>query len=196
MSNHTDWQNLRFRVQRIFPLADLTVFKATAWRLEELDDLKELTVLGVVMIAASVSPSVVLQCPPRLSPSSKGLTAPIDLKRIENAVREILLARGEDPDRDGLIDTPKRVAKSYRELFRGLAENPSMHLSRTFRHEHNGIVILRDIEFFSICEHHPLSFVGKAHIAYLPTGGRAVELLSRCGSRARNCPEGHRGHRR
>jgi GTP cyclohydrolase I len=100
----------------------------------------------------------------------------IDLPRIERAVREILLAIGEDPDRDGLVDTPKRVAKSYRELFRGLREDASHHLRRTFKQEHGQVIIVRDIEFFSLCEHHLLPFMGKAHVAYLPTGGRVVGL--------------------
>ncbi len=128
------------------------------------------------MLAEAISPSRTFQTTQRLAHPTKESTDPIDLRRIENAVREILFAIGEDPDRDGLIDTPKRVAKSYRELFRGLSENPSAHLGRTFRHEHDGIVILRDIEFSSVCEHHLLPFVGKAHIAYQPTGGRVVGL--------------------
>jgi GTP cyclohydrolase I len=100
----------------------------------------------------------------------------IDLHRIERAVREILLAIGEDPDRDGLQDTPKRVAKSYRELFRGLREDPQTHLRRTFEQAHDGVIVLRDIEFSSICEHHLLPFFGKAHIAYQPADGRVVGL--------------------
>jgi len=100
----------------------------------------------------------------------------IDLPRIERAVREILLAIGEDPDRDGLLDTPKRVAKSYRELFRGLREDPATHLRRTFTHEHGQVIIVRDIEFASLCEHHLLPFLGQAHIAYIPSGGRVVGL--------------------
>ncbi len=100
----------------------------------------------------------------------------IDIPRIERAVREILFAIGEDPDRDGLVDTPNRVAKSYRELFRGLREDASHHLHRTFKQEHGQVIIVRDIEFFSLCEHHLLPFMGKAHVAYLPTGGRVVGL--------------------
>ena len=100
----------------------------------------------------------------------------IDLPRIERAVREILLAIGEDPDRDGLAETPKRVARSYRELFRGLTENPATHLRRTFQQEHGEVIIVRDIEFFSLCEHHLLPFMGKAQVAYIPSGGRVVGL--------------------
>jgi GTP cyclohydrolase I len=103
-------------------------------------------------------------------------TEDIDVPRIERAVREILFAIGEDPDRDGLVDTPKRVAKSYRELFRGLREDASHHLRRTFKQEHGQVIIVRDIECFSLCEHHLLPFMGKAHVAYLPTGGRVVGL--------------------
>jgi len=100
----------------------------------------------------------------------------IDLPRVERAVREILLAIGEDPDRDGLLDTPKRVARSYRELFRCLREDPAVHLRRTFTQEHDEAIILRDIEFSSICEHHLLPFMGKAHVAYVPSGGQVVGL--------------------
>ena len=128
------------------------------------------------MLAEAISPPLILQSSLRVRHAAKERIDQIDLRRIENAVREILVAIGEDPDRDGLIDTPKRVAKSYRELFRGLSENPSTHLNRTFRHEHDGIVILRDIEFSSVCEHHLLPFFGKAHIAYMPSGGRVVGL--------------------
>ena len=85
----------------------------------------------------------------------------VDLPRLERAVREILLAIGEDPERDGLLDTPKRVARSYRELFRGLRKDAAVHLRRTFTQEHGEAIILRDIEFSSICEHHLLPFIGK-----------------------------------
>jgi GTP cyclohydrolase I len=126
------------------------------------------------MIAEARMPTLNLSTPHRRVPSSPA--EGIDLPRIERAVREILLAIGEDPDRDGLIDTPKRVAKSYRELFRGLFEEPGHHLRRTFSQKHGEVIILRDIEFCSVCEHHLLPFLGKAHVAYLPTGGRVVGL--------------------
>jgi GTP cyclohydrolase I len=100
----------------------------------------------------------------------------IDLERIERAVHEILIAIGEDPERDGLAETPRRVAKSYAELFRGLRESPAAHLSRVFEQEHEDVIIVRDIEFFSLCEHHLLPFTGKAHIAYLPGNGQIVGL--------------------
>lgn len=100
----------------------------------------------------------------------------VDMPRIERAVREILLAIGEDPDRDGLVDTPRRVARSYRELFRGQREDAGVHLSRVFEQRHDDVVLVRDIEFFSVCEHHLLPFVGRAHIAYLPSNGQVVGL--------------------
>jgi len=100
----------------------------------------------------------------------------VDLASIEPAVRQILIALGEDPDRDGLKDTPRRVARSYAELFRGLHESPAAHLKRVFQQEHDGVVILRDIEFYSVCEHHLLPFTGKVHIAYLPGSGQVVGL--------------------
>ena len=103
-------------------------------------------------------------------------TPAIDLERIERAVREILIAVGEDPERDGLAETPRRVARSYAELFRGLRESPAGHLSRVFEQEHDDVILVRDIEFYSLCEHHLLPFTGKAHIAYLPGNGQVVGL--------------------
>lgn len=100
----------------------------------------------------------------------------IDLERIERAVYEILIAVGEDPERDGLAETPRRVAKSYAELFRGLRETPATHLARVFQQENDDVILVRDIEFHSLCEHHLLPFTGKAHIAYLPAGGKVVGL--------------------
>ncbi len=99
-----------------------------------------------------------------------------DMPRIQRAVREILLAVGEDPDRDGLKDTPRRVAKAYAELFGGLAEDPARHLSRVFDQACDEIIALRDIDFHSMCEHHLLPFMGKAHVAYLPRNGKVVGL--------------------
>jgi len=86
------------------------------------------------------------------------------------AVRELLLAVGEDPDREGLQDTPRRVARMYRELFQGLATDPSVHLKRVFHEPCDEVVLLRDIDFYSLCEHHLLPFHGRAHVAYLPDG--------------------------
>lgn len=96
--------------------------------------------------------------------------AKIDKERIEAAVREILIAIGEDPDREGLRQTPHRVAHAYEELFAGLRENPRDHLSTTFDEDHKEMVILRDIPFASLCEHHLLPFTGVAHIGYIPRG--------------------------
>ncbi len=95
---------------------------------------------------------------------------PPDIGRIERAVREILLALGEDPDREGLLLTPQRVAKSYAELMAGLQEEPRSHLKTVFAERYDEIVLLRDIEFHSLCEHHLLPFMGRAHVAYLPDG--------------------------
>jgi len=103
----------------------------------------------------------------------------IDLPRIEKAVREILAAIGEDPDRDGLLDTPARVARMYREICSGLREDPAAHLEKTFEVEHDEIIIVRDITFYSICEHHLIPFFGKAHVAYLPKKGGRITGLSK-----------------
>lgn len=112
---------------------------------------------------------------------------PVDHQRIQAAVREILLAVGEDPDREGLRDTPARVARMYSELFSGLHKDARDVLGKTFTQEYEEMVVVKDIDFASVCEHHLLPFMGKAHVAYLPQGqlaglsklARAVELLSR-----------------
>lgn len=101
---------------------------------------------------------------------------PVDLPRIERAVREILIAIGENPSRDGLLDTPARVARAYRDLFSGLRQDPARHLRRTFVDDSEQAVVVRDIEFHSCCEHHLLPFFGRAHVAYLPARGRIVGL--------------------
>lgn len=98
-----------------------------------------------------------------------------DLPRIERAVREILSAVGEDPDREGLLKTPNRVARAYAEVLAGLNEDPRRHLKTVFHERYDEVVLLRDIEFHSLCEHHLLPFTGKAHVAYLPDG-RVVGL--------------------
>jgi GTP cyclohydrolase IA len=111
----------------------------------------------------------------------------VDLARIEAAVREILLAVGEDPDREGLLETPARVARMYAEVFSGLHNNPSEHLQKTFTQKYDEMLIERDIRFESMCEHHLLPFFGRAHVAYLPNGkivglskiARVVEALAR-----------------
>jgi GTP cyclohydrolase I len=101
--------------------------------------------------------------------------AGIDLARIERAVGEILLAIGEDPQREGLRQTPARVARMYAELFSGLHADPEQHLEVFFDENHHEMVALRDIPFNSMCEHHLMPFEGKAHIAYIP-GGKVVGL--------------------
>jgi len=100
----------------------------------------------------------------------------VDQPRIARAVREILFAIGEDPDRDGLLDTPKRVAKAYAEMFRGLSENASTHLARVFEQRSDELITVTNINFFSVCEHHLLPFHGQAHVAYIPNHGRVVGL--------------------
>jgi GTP cyclohydrolase I len=94
----------------------------------------------------------------------------VDLERIAAAVREILAGVGEDPDREGLKHTPMRVARMYAEVFSGLHENPRQHLRTFFTERYDELVVLRDIPFHSMCEHHLLPYAGKAHIAYLPDG--------------------------
>jgi GTP cyclohydrolase I len=94
----------------------------------------------------------------------------IDSDRIRKAVREMLLAIGEDVEREGLKETPDRVARMYAELFAGMFEDPKRHLRSMFTEKYDEIVLLRDIPFYSVCEHHLLPFIGKAHVAYLPIG--------------------------
>ncbi len=105
-----------------------------------------------------------------VSANRNGTTEAVDRPRIEAAVREILLAVGEDPDREGLQETPARVARMYAELFSGLHADPRQFLNKTFAQKYDEMVLVRDIEFASTCEHHLLPFLGKAHIAYLPAG--------------------------
>lgn len=102
---------------------------------------------------------------PAVDPRNK-----VDLPRIERAVREILIAVGEDPDREGLARTPNRVARAYGELMAGLKEDPRKHLRTVFHEKYDEVVLLRDIQFHSLCEHHLLPFTGRAHVAYLPDG--------------------------
>lgn len=94
----------------------------------------------------------------------------VDLDRIRRAVREILLAVGEDPDREGLQETPDRVARMYAEVFQGLHQDPRVHLNKVFTQKYDEMVLIKDIQFESFCEHHLLPFTGKAHVAYLPNG--------------------------
>jgi GTP cyclohydrolase I len=103
----------------------------------------------------------------------------IDLARIEKAVREILIAVGEDPDRDGLLRTPQRVAEMYAEICAGLHEDPSRHLVTTFEANHDEMVLVRDIPLYSICEHHLVAFHGRAHVAYIPGDDGRITGLSK-----------------
>jgi GTP cyclohydrolase I len=104
-----------------------------------------------------------------------GTRGGVDTSRIEHAVREILEAIGEDPEREALLETPARVARMYRELFAGLFEDPRAHLQVGFEENHQEMVILRDIPFYSVCEHHLLPFHGRAQVGYIPDG-RVVGL--------------------
>jgi GTP cyclohydrolase IA len=97
-------------------------------------------------------------------------TLSVDHERIRRAVREILFAVGEDPDREGLRETPDRVARMYAEVFAGLHADPAVHLEKMFTQKQDEMVLVRNIEFASFCEHHLLPFIGKTHIAYLPNG--------------------------
>lgn len=112
----------------------------------------------------------------------------VDIDKIEQAVKMILEAVGEDPSREGLIDTPKRVAKMYGEMFEGLHKDPKEYFETVFDEGHNEVVLVKDIPFFSMCEHHLVPFYGKAHVAYIPKDGvvaglsklaRTVETVAR-----------------
>jgi GTP cyclohydrolase I len=100
----------------------------------------------------------------------------MDLEKIEQAVYMILEAIGEDPSREGLIDTPKRVARMYEEVFSGLHEDPGRHLKVQFSEEHEEMVIVKDIPVYSMCEHHLVPFYGMAHVAYIPRRGKITGL--------------------
>jgi len=120
-------------------------------------------------------------------PASGPSVGGVDHARIERAVREILFAVGEDPDREGLLETPARVARMYAEVFSGLHEDPRPHLKKFFTESYNDVVLVRDISFNSFCEHHLCPFGGKAHIGYVPSGkvvglsklARVVEIVAR-----------------
>ena len=100
----------------------------------------------------------------------------MDKARIEKAVREILIAIGEDPDREGLVETPKRVANMYEEIFAGLDSDPHRLLKVFDEGDNDEMVVVRDIPMYSMCEHHLLPFIGKAHIAYIPADGKVIGL--------------------
>jgi GTP cyclohydrolase IA len=122
-----------------------------------------------------------------LNTESRNETGKVDLERIAAAVKEILAGVGEDPDREGLRQTPMRVARMYAEVFSGLHEDPRRHLRTFFTEQYDELVVLRDIPFHSMCEHHLLPFAGRAHVAYLPDGrivgisklARVVEAYAR-----------------
>src|SRR5436309_12370404 len=103
-----------------------------------------------------------VECPPT--------AGPVDQERLRKAVRELLLAVGEDPEREGLRETPDRVARMYGELFAGLSVDPRVYLSKTFTQKYDEMVLVKGIEFASVCEHHLLPLDGQAHVAYLPAG--------------------------
>ncbi|MBR1811075.1 MAG: GTP cyclohydrolase I FolE [Clostridia bacterium] len=100
----------------------------------------------------------------------------MDKEKIQRAVRDILEAVGEDPDREGLAETPRRVADMYEEIFGGLTEDPRKHLKFFTEQGNDEIVVVKDIPMYSMCEHHLLPFVGKAHIAYIPGTGKVIGL--------------------
>lgn len=108
-----------------------------------------------------------------------GATGHVDLARAEAAVRELLIAIGEDPDREGLVDTPGRVARAANELYAGMREDPAEILATVFHIEHDEMIIVRDIELYSTCEHHLLPFHGVAHIGYIPAVDGRVTGLSK-----------------
>jgi GTP cyclohydrolase I len=100
----------------------------------------------------------------------------IDQKRIEKAIREILKAIGENPNRQGIKDTPRRVAKMYAELFGGLHKDPGKEISIFHNEDHEELIMVKNIPFYSMCEHHLVPFIGKAHVAYIPTKGKVTGL--------------------
>lgn len=102
-----------------------------------------------------------------------------DRERAEAAVRELLIAVGEDPDREGLAETPARVARAYEEVFAGLREDPKIHLEKSFSENHRELVLVRDIPIYSTCEHHLVPFYGVAHIGYIPGADGKVTGLSK-----------------
>lgn len=107
------------------------------------------------------------------------MTDGVDKARIEAAIREILAAVGEDPDRDGLRDTPSRVARAYEEFFSGLSQDPADVLSAVFELGHEEMILVKDIELYSLCEHHLVPFHGVAHVAYIPGADGRITGLSK-----------------
>ena len=123
----------------------------------------------------------------RADSPGQALPGVVDQARIRRAVREILAAVGEDPDREGLRETPARVARMYAELFSGLHDDPKKHLKKFFTEKYDEVVLVKDIAFNSMCEHHMLPFMGQAHVGYLPNGrviglskiARVIEVVSK-----------------
>jgi GTP cyclohydrolase I len=115
---------------------------------------------------------------PRRGPDVPGRGA-FDLERAEAAIRELLYAMGEDPDREGLTETPRRVAKAYEEMFAGLYQDPDEVLAKTFAEDHEELVLIRDIPMYSVCEHHLAPFHGMAHVGYIPSVDGRVTGLSK-----------------
>jgi GTP cyclohydrolase I len=121
------------------------------------------------------------------TPAGTAARRPVDKPALEAAVRSILVAVGEDPGREGLLATPSRVARMYEEILSGAADDPARHLAVTFAEDHHEMVAVRDIPFESLCEHHMMPFMGKAHVAYVPAGhvvglskiARVVEAFAR-----------------
>lgn len=137
--------------------------------------------------ATTLNKSQSIEVMPEQNEEKSAANQPVDLESIKDAVRVILKAVGEDPDRDGLLETPRRVAKMYAEMFAGLHKDAGRHLEVTFPETYDEMVLVRDISFTSMCEHHLLPFSGVAHVAYLPDGAvtglsklaRVVEEVSR-----------------
>lgn len=111
--------------------------------------------------------------------SADSMPVGVDVKRAAAAVRELLAAVGEDPDRPGLVDTPMRVAEMYAELLSGMMEPAASHLDVTFSADHDEMVMVKDIPFASLCEHHLVPFIGKAHVAYIPNEDGRITGLSK-----------------
>lgn len=113
---------------------------------------------------------------------SQGGLHSFDAPGVERATADLIRAVGEEPTREGLVDTPRRAAKAWSEMLRGMRENPIQHLETTFRVDSDELVLVKDIQFYSMCEHHLLPFFGRAHVAYLPRDGKITGLskLARC----------------
>lgn len=166
---------------------------APAWTVATLSHARRSTDLetpernGLTLSTRTLPPRVDTPSLTALAEAAAQQVLPVDHDRIRRAVREILLAVGEDPDREGLLETPDRVARMYAEIFAGLHLDPAIHLQKTFTQQADEMVLVKDIEFSSCCEHHLLPFTGKAHIGYLPNGkvvglsklARVVDAIAR-----------------